>query len=880
MRLFFLLFSLTALSFSFGQEVKITGRCVDKTNSPIEFVIIKCKQANDTIIYSNDNGEFEITARQENVIEIKFKINEFEEIRLIKTSDKLVYKIENVRFNYSQFKTVIVSAEKSDPFEIPKLTPIDLQTIPMGSVERSLVYTTAATSNNELTSNYNVRGGNYDENLVYVNGFTINRPFLTRSGQQEGMSFINSALVKDIRFSGGGFDSQYGDKLSSVLDITYKTPDSLKGSVMASLLGIESHIENKIGSRFDYLVGARYRNNGYLLNALPTKGSYKPIFMDAQFLTNYQLNEKLKWSIIGHFSSNRYRFSPQSSETDFGVANEAYRFKIYFDGQENTYFQTFTGGTSLKWDVSKKTKLDFYASIFNSNEREKYDIQGQYFINQLETDPSKEKYGDSIAVLGIGTFLNHARNELNATIASVYHNGEHVLKKGFKDSLKNNYSNQKLMWGFNFQHDVFKDVLSEWKMIDSAGYNLPQSSSSDEIHLKQSIKSNLNLQTFRATGFLQMNSIWSKIQRNKIVTISKKSLDSTKTKIITLYSDTIKESSTRIAFNYGLRAGYTQVNNDFYLTPRLSLTYFPRIYMVEKGKVVRRDVRYRFSTGLYYQPPIYREFRTAEGKLNTDVKSQKSAHIVAGTDIYFNMWERESPFKLTAEAYYKYLWDVNLYEIDNVRTMYYANNNSTAYAYGLDLNVHGQFIKGIESFFKVGLMSTKEKLASDTYYKYYNKEGELIQPLVTLDQIPTDSVKVDPKYIPRPTDQLLTFGALIQDKMPGYESISVQMGVQFGTPLPYGPPNFKHYQDTLRYKQPYFRVDLGMSYDLLKKKQDNYKTLRKHFSDAILSFEVFNLLGFNNILSKQWIQDVNGRYYSIPNYLTKRRFNLKLILRF
>jgi hypothetical protein len=302
--------------------------------------------------------------------------------------------------------------------------------------------------------------------------------------------------------------------------------------------------------------------------------------------------------------------------------------------------------------------------------------------------------------------------------------------------------------------------------------------------------------------------------------------------------------------------------------------------MVENGKLVRRDVKYRLSSGLYYQPPIYREFRTANGTLNTDVKSQKSAHFVAGTDVYFNMWDRESPFKFTAEAYYKYLWDVNLYQIDNVRTIYYANNNATAYAYGLDLNIHGQFIKGVESFFKIGLLNTKEKLSTDTYYKYYNKEGELIQPLVNVDQIATDSIKIDPKYIPRPTDQLLNFGALIQDKMPGYESISVQMGVQFGTPLPYGPPNMKHYQDTLRYKQSYFRVDLGMSYDLLYKQKENFKTIRKYFSDAIVSLEVFNLLGFNNILSKQWIQDVNGRYYSIPNYLTQRRVNLKMIVRF
>jgi len=877
MRIFFHSFTLLFFSFSFSQEIKIIGRCVDKTGDPIEFVAVFCSKASTPKVYSDEKGFFEISVPKEESVEISFKSNEFEEKRTLISPTKNTT-LETIRFNYSQIKSVTVTAEKSDPFLIPKLAPIDLQSIPMGSVERSLVYTTAATSNNELTSNYNVRGGSYDENLVYVNGFNINRPFLTRSGQQEGMSFINSALVKDIRFSGGGFDAQYGDKLSSVLDITYKTPDSFKGSAMVSLMGLETHIENKVGSRFDYLVGVRYRNNGYLLNALPTKGSYNPVFMDAQFLTNYELNEKLKWSLIGHFSSNRYRFAPQTSQTDFGVANEAYRFNIYFDGEENTYFQTFTGGTSLKYEPSKNTKLDFYATIFNSDEREKYDIQGQYYINKLETDPSKKEYGDSIDILGIGTFLNHARNQLNATIINVYHAGEHILKKGYTDSLNNRYNSQKIMWGVNLQRDVFNDILSEWKMIDSAGYNLPKTKG-DEITLHQSIKNNLNLRTVRSSAFLQMNSIWSKTKRDKIVRIDIKEIDSNNSKIIRTFIDTIRESASRLALNYGLRSGYTQVNHDLYVTPRISITYFPRIYMVEKGTIVRRDVRYRLSTGLYYQPPIYREFRTYNGQLNTDVKAQKSVHLVAGTDVYFNMWNRESPFKFTAEAYYKYLWDVNLYEIDNVRTMYYANNDATAYAYGVDFNIHGQFIKGIESFFKIGILSTKERLSTDTYYLYYNKDGELIKPLVNIDPVPVDSMRVDPKYIPRPTDQLFNFGALIQDKMPGYESISVQMGMQFGTPLPYGPPNFKHYQDTLRYKQSYLRVDLGMSYDLLYKKS-HFPSIRKHFTDAIISAEVFNLLGNNNILSKQWIQDVNGRYYSIPNFLTQRRFNFKLILRF
>jgi hypothetical protein len=865
-------------SSTLAQEVKINGQCVDNTNNPIEFVHVHCDAARQKRVLSNEKGFFELLVQANTQIEIICKTNNLEVRKIIVVGANPVQRTPDFKFNFSQL-TVTVVAEKVDPFDIPKLAPIDYQNQVMNSVEKSLVYTTVASSNNELTSNYNVRGGSYDENLVYVNGFNINRPFLTRSGQQEGMSFINSALVKDVRFSGGGFDAQYGDKLSSVLDITYKTPDSLATSIMASLLGVESHLENRVGTRFDYLIGARYRNNGYLLNALPTKGAYNPVFMDAQFLTNYALTENLRWSVLGHFSSNRYRFAPQTSQTDFGIANEAYRFMIYFDGQENTFFQTFTGGTSLKWKAGNKTKLDFYATIFNSNERENYDIQGQYFINQLETDPSKEEYGDSIAVLGIGTFLNHARNQLHATLLNLYHNGEQSLKRGYTDELQLRYQNHKLLWGINFQKDLFRDQLSEWKMIDSAGYSLPKSSE-NILLLQETIKNNLQLQTVRATGFVQVNSSWSKKQPYKIVEISKKTKINKTDPFLQKYVDTVLESTNRLTLNYGVRAGYTQINNDYYLTPRIGLNYMPRIYMVEKGKIVRRNVLYRVSSGLYYQPPIYREFRTFSGELNPSVLAQKSFHAVAGTDIYFNMWERESPFKFTAEAFYKYLWDVNAYQIDNVRTRYYANNDAIAYAYGMDLNVHGQFIKGIESFFKVGVLSTKEKFKNEQYYDYYNASGELIKPLVSTDLVAVDSVKIVPGYIPRPTDQLINFGALIQDKMPGYESISVQMGVQFGTPLPYGTPDTKHYNDTLRYKQSYFRVDLGMSYDLLYKQKQNLKKIRKYCSGAILSFEVFNLLGYYNILSKQWIQDVNGTYYSIPNYLTQRRFNLKFIARF
>ncbi|MEN9440283.1 MAG: hypothetical protein RLZ33_359 [Bacteroidota bacterium] len=873
-----LLIAVLVVSFPvLAQKATVTGRCIDKRSKGLENVQIKVTADSNLIVYTNTLGIFEFSVNLNQQISLEMLVNDLTETKQIDVKNQAIIRVGDVKFGFIQEDEVKIQGVRTEPFEIPKLPYYDAQKLPLGSVERSLVYMTAASSNNELTSNYNVRGGSYDENLVYVNGFNIYRPFLTRSGQQEGMSFINSALVKSVRFSAGGFDSQYGDKLSSVLDIEYKTPEKLKGSAMASLMGVETHFEHNPTSRFDYLIGARYRSNGYLLNSLPAKGAYNPVFWDAQFLTNFSVTENIKWSVIGHFSSNNYRFAPQTQETDFGTANEAYSFKIYFDGQEQTRFQTMMGGTSLKIKANKKTQLDFYATVFNTNEREYFDIQGQYYINELEMDPSKENYGDSIAVLGIGTFLNHARNKLNATILNVYHNGQYVLKSKFKDAERVHFTSQTFNWGVNFQHDDFYDVLSEWKMIDSAGYSVPQGTS-NQVELYETIKGKLTLQSNRLTGFVQMNSSWLNTKRDFPVALDKKVKEKGK-KVLKTFRDTIVESSSRFALSYGTRVGYTTINQEMYITPRASISYFPRLYMVNHGRIKRRDMGIRLASGLYYQPPFYREFRTFDGQLNLNVKSQKSFHVVAGTDVYFNMWNREVPFKFTAEAYYKYLWDVNPYEIDNVRTRYYANNDAIAYAYGIDMNINGQFVEGIESFFKLGILSTKENILNDSYKEFYNQAGEKIIFGYSEDQVVVDSATIYPGYIPRPTDQFINVGALVQDRMPGFESFSVQMGLQFGSRLPYGPPDFERYKDTLRMKS-YFRVDIGMSYDFLYKKKEKKNFITRNFTDAVVSFEVFNLLGINNVLSKQWIQDVEGKYYSIPNYLTQRRFNLKLILRF
>ena len=863
--LLFLLFITITFSSLSQQETfgSVNGICISRNGTVLTNV--KIKSSIDST-RSSAEGMFSLKIPSNSSEEISFIYQGVQLNKKYKLGPNTVKSIGKIKLPIQEERTVIINRERNESEGINKLPSLDLQKIPTGNVERALIFTTAASSNNELTANYNVRGGSYDENLVYVNGFLINRPFLTRSGQQEGLSFLYSSLVQDIRFSGGGFENRYGDKLSSVLDITYLTPDSLNASLSSSLLGVEAHIAHAPSSKINYLAGARYRSNGYFLNSLPTKGAYNPVFYDGQFLVNVKLASNLTWSTIGHFSSNNYRFQPQTQETDFGTVNEAYRLKIYFDGQEQTVFQTLTAGTALKWSPTPKLKLDVYGSIFQTNEQENFDVLGQYYINLLEKNPGSSKFGDSIATVGVGGFLNHARNELNATILNVYHNGSYQFNE------KN-----RLLWGINYQKDHFTDALSEWRFIDSAGFSLSNKKTySPNLEISDVLKGDLQLSTQRISGFLQHGIEWGSVRKNYPLKLKYKTIDSLRHKTVHYHYDTLSTSYNRFLFQIGTRFGYTEINKEAYVTPRISFTFFPRAYFYHNGKSLRRNTQLRLATGLYYQPPFYREFRTFEGQLNTNVKSQKSLHTIATYEFNFGVRNRTLPFKFSSEIYYKYMWDVNPYEIDNVRTRYYATNQAEAYAYGIDVNVHGEFVEGVQSFFKVGFLSTKENMLNDYYYDYYNQKKEKIVPGYTDDQMATDSVLVRPGYVPRPTDQLINFAILFQDKMPQFEMLTAQMGLFFGSPLPYGPPDFNRYKDTLRQKS-YFRVDLGLSYDILYRKHKQKRHTK--LSDAILSFEVFNLMGIDNILSKQWIQDVNGSYYAIPNYLTQRRFNLKLILR-
>ncbi|HLU87670.1 MAG TPA: TonB-dependent receptor, partial [Taishania sp.] len=394
-----LLFFLLLVFHSISQEVTLTGYCINKQKNGVTDVMILVK-GNPNPVFTDNEGKYSITGKVNDTLHIQYNlIGETEKYyQTFFIQDEHATTIPTIIINKEikakdlQEHTVIYNIDK--PFELTPIKPRDWQTIPLQTPEHVLVFTTAARSSNELTSNYNVRGGNYDENLVYVNGFQIYRPFLTRAGQQEGMSFINSALVESLNFSAGGFDAQYGDKMSSVLDIKYRNPEKFRGSIMASMLGVEGHIEQRLGKqeRFSYMLGARYRSNGYFLNSLPTKGAYNPVFWDAQILTNYLISENWTWSLIGHISNNNYSFTPQTAQTNFGPSNNAFALMIYFDGKEDTRFGTMMGGTKFGYvSNDSKTKLNFFATAFHSDEREYFDVQGQYFINKLETDPSKEE---------------------------------------------------------------------------------------------------------------------------------------------------------------------------------------------------------------------------------------------------------------------------------------------------------------------------------------------------------------------------------------------------------------------------------------------------------------------------------------------------------
>ncbi len=843
-RFVFLCFFLLFINSGFSQNNAVLfGYAKDDNGKDLEMLNISIGGTQQGTL-SNKKGYYELNCPSGKEITIYFSFigykTESVKLTLQPNERRQVNKtLKSLTFNVTPFEIIDKNKNTQGFIRIDPKSATSIPTVSGSGIEELVKRSgMGVSSSNELSSQYNVRGGNFDENLVYVNDIEIYRPFLVRSGEQEGLSFINSDLVESIQFSSGGFESKYGDKMSSVLDITYKKPEKFGGSISMSLLGTSGHLEGcSNNKRFMFLLGVRQKTNSYILKALDTKGEHKQSFLDGQLYMKYDLTEKLSIDFLGNYAQNSYTLIPQTRQTDFGTFNDAKRLKIYFDGQELDKFVTWFGAVSANYQIKKNLKLKLISSFFNSAESETYDIQGQYWLDQLEVDFGSSTFSQPAYNLGVGTYINHARNKLSANVFNIEQRGEYQFKKS------------NFQWGAKYQHEYFDDKVSEWKMIDSADYTLPHFPDSAgytnpslqtiyPLLMQNVVKSKNILSTNRYSGFIQNTWI-------------------------------IRSDSVKFGITAGIRANYWDFNNEFLLSPRLSFVYKP---------AWKNNFSFRFATGYYYQPPFYRELRYPDGKLNSNLKAQESIHFVLGSDYVFNIWNR--PFKLVAEVYYKYLNNLIPYEIDNVRIRYFAENLSKGYAAGIDLKLNGEFVKGAESWASVSVMKTEEDIKNDFYYKYYNQSGQEIIAGYSYDNVAVDSTRFEPGYIPRPSDQRVVFNIFFQDFLPKNPTYKVHLNLVYGSGLSFGAPGSPKYKQTLRIPA-YRRVDIGFSKQLIgEKTKFSKKNPLQYIKSLWLSVEVFNLLQISNTVSYIWVNDVTNRSYAVPNYLTPRQLNAKLILTF
>tara|TARA_B100001287_G_scaffold226189_1_gene195891 strand:- start:18100 stop:20751 length:2652 start_codon:yes stop_codon:yes gene_type:complete len=877
---YLIIFLLSLLCFkSYSQKnIHLKGIVTDLEGNKIKNANISVPEISYNAI-SDNNGEFNLST--DSTLKITVQISHVNFKRFNKKINLNTNKYYVFKLKSKVLKTLEVEYKDPGSSPIELLPTIDAtnMALPSSNIEGLLSSVGfGVRQNNELSSGFSVRGGNFDENLIYVNGIEVYRPFLARSGQQEGLSFINPSMVDDILFSAGGFDAEYGDKLSSVLDITYREPKSFEANITSSLLGTQLQFGDKPTNLFTYNIGFRYRTNAYLLGALDTKGEYRPRFADFQSLLNLNINENLKLTVFGTATNNLFSVKPENRETNFGSINEALRFTVYYDGQENTQFKTYMGTISLDHKYSDYLTLKYFVSAFNTHETEFFDVLGQYSLDELETDLGSDDYGQIAYNRGVGGFLNHARNEIIAQVYNLYHRGYY------------NKNNQKTSWGVKAQKEFVNNSVKEWKFIDSARYNSPRPLDSinytdptnipyEFLNLNNLIFANNEIASSRITGFLQHKFRFSK---DKKIQFSDSSF-------LNGLNDTSFVASDYFTTTVGVRGNYWTFNQQTVISPRINLKWKPAIFRIEDGRLTRKNVSFKIASGFYYQPPFYRAARNLLAELNPLIRAQKSIHFVVGGDLVFKMWDRK--FKAGTELYYKILRDIIPYEIENVRVNYYGTNSAEGYARGIDLKINGEFIRGLQSYASLSWLQTEEDILNDYYYNYYNSSGEKIISGYTYDQVATDSVLINPSFIPRPTDQRLSFSMFFQDQMPSdwdtekikWSNMKVNLNLLFGTRLPYGPPGSTRYSDTLR-SSFYKRIDIGFSKDLINSESDKsrYKSnsILHKIKSLSVAFEVFNLLDISNTTNYTWINDVSGRKYSIPSFLTSRRLNLKLVARF
>lgn len=780
------IFMLCMAMYAQAQSFTLQGRVVDESGSPVEFASVSClKQGKMTM--TSLKGEYSLQLHSADSVEVRFSMVGYKtKVRVLRrprgkqTLQVVLYSNDNELGEVTVTGTRIQSGQTQ---ELKKEHLKNLPSVSGNAVEELIQSQAGVSTHSELSSQYNVRGGSFDENSVYINNVEVYRPFLVRSGQQEGISVINPDMVEKIEFSTGGYEARYGDKMSSALNITYKRPKPFEASVSASLLGASAYVgvSNK---KVSWSNGLRYKTTRNLLGSLDTKGEYKPTFIDYQTYFTYTPNERWDINFLGNISNNHYNFSPEDRETNFGTMENVKSFRVYFDGQEKDVFRTFFGSLGITRHFGKNTSLSLIASAFKTREQEKYDIQGQYWLTQTETSEN----------LGVGTYFQHARNYLNAHVESL------------KLLLKTKQKRHDIEGALTFKKEHISENSVEYEMRDSSNYSIPHTGK--DLYM---------IYSMRAKNVLDANRIEAYIQ------------------------DTYRfgggEGQSHYTLNYGVRFAHWSYTKETILSPRVSLGIIPAF---------NENVTMRFAAGLYYQAPFFKEIRdttTVNGityaKLNNKAKSQRSIHFIAGYDYRFKLNNRQ--FKFTAEAYYKLLGNLVPYSVNNVKVVYYGDNESSGHAAGLDFKIYGEFVPGTDSWLSLSLMSTKMKLNGVS--------------------------------IPLPTDQRYALNLFFTDYFPGTDRWKMSLKLAFADGLPFAAPHRELESNSFR-APAYKRADIGLSYRLINNADNHNK--KNPLRNLWLGVECLNLFGINNVNSYYWITDVTGQQYAVPNYLTGRQLNFRI----
>ena len=823
---------LACFSLNAQQTATVKGKLSDAAGEPVTGANIQMLDSKKTAVRSDSSGHYQIEVPAGQDVALVFSFISFEsDTQKVFLKPDEVFEL-NVKLLSSLVKIGVVEITDASIRNEAGGVMIDAKQIekiptPFGGIEAALsAQALGVSSVNELSSTYSVRGGNYDENLVYVNDFEVYRPFLIRSGEQEGLSFINPNLVNTVFFSSGGFQPKYGDKMSSVLDVQYKRPKEFHGSLELGLLGGSFHLEGADKKdRFTYLLGVRQKSSQYLLKSLETEGQYSPAFTDVQSFFTYKVNDKINLEWITNFAMNRFVFKPVSRETTFGVVNNVMRLTVYFDGKEEDTYRTLMTGFGVNQKLNRNLGFKWHASVYRSAESEAFDILGEYWLDEVETDFSNSNFGQTRYSLGVGGMQDYTRNDLETIVSSAGYKGYYIE------------GSHALRWGANFQYEMIDDRLNEWERIDSAGYNIPYGND-ENVELGYVLKSNIDLQSSRINGYFQ--DTW------------------------TLNAD------KGISLTYGARISWWDKNKEWVFSPRMQFSYHPK---------TKSDLVFRAAAGLYNQPPFYREMRDLEGNVNTSLKAQKSFHALAGVDLNFMAWDRK--FKFVTEVYYKYLYDLVPYEFDNVLIRYFGENVAHGYAAGIDFRLHGELVEGAESWISMSIMSTQEDIEGDKYYEYFDSTGSRVYLGSGDEETIVDTNTIHPGFIPRPTDQRVRFNLFFQDYLPKLKTFKVHLNLVFATGLPFGPPDHDRYKDVLR--TPFYRrVDIGFSAQLfdINRKEVKPKSFMRHFESIWATLEVYNLLGVNNVVSYVWVKDISNTVYAVPNYLTNRRVNFRIVFKF